>query len=216
VADCALLAAAVSGRSDLIIEEPLATAPRVGLCRTFEWKRAQSETHAAINEAIKKLGAAGVALVDVDLPPNFGGIVQAQIDIMLYELSHSLAHEWLAHRARLSAKLVEMIEGGLKVTRERYEAAMALARNCRRVLSDLFTRADVLLAPSAIGEAPEGLAATGDPLFNRMWTLLHTPCVHLPFFKGLKGLPVGLQAVGPFGADRHTLLYAEFLLRKLT
>ena len=108
-----------------------------------------------------------------------------------------------------------MIESGLKVTRERYEAVMALARNCRRVLPDVFARADVLLAPSAIGVAPAGLDATGDPLFNRMWTLLHTPCVHLPFTQGPNGLPVGLQVVGPIGADRHTLLCAEYLLRRL-
>ncbi len=215
VADCALLAAAVSDRRELIIDKPLDAAPRVGLCRTYEWKRAQPETQAAMDEAIKKLGAAGVTLIDIDLPPNFAGIVQAQIDIMLYDLSHALAHEWLAHRAQLSAKLVEMIEGGLKITRERYEAAMALAHNCRRVLSDLFAKADVLLAPSAIGVAPAGLGATGDPLFNRMWTLLHTPCVHLPFFKGPNGLPVGLQAVGPVGDDRHTLLCAEYLLQRL-
>ena len=215
VADCALLAAAVSGRREFIIEKSLDTAPRVGICRTFEWKRAQPETHAAMDEAIQKLGAAGVTLIDVDLPPNFGGMVQAQIDIMLYELSHSLAHEWLAHHAQLSVKLVEMIESGLKVTRERYEAAMALAHNCRRVLSDVFARADVLLAPSAIGEAPAGLNATGDPLFNRLWTLLHTPCVHLPFAQGPNGLPVGLQVVGPVGDDRHTLLCAEYLLRRL-
>jgi len=216
VADCALFAAAVSGRHDLIIEQPLSTAPRVGICRTFEWKYAQSETQAALELAIHKLGAAGVTIVDVDLPPNFAGIVQAQTDIMLYELAHSLAHEWLAHRERLSAKLTAMIESGLNVTRERYEAAMTLARNGRRMLPDVFTRADVLLAPSTPGEAPAGLHATGDPLFCRMWTLLHTPCVHLPFAQGPKGLPVGLQVIGPVGADHSTLLCAEFLFKKLT
>ena len=216
VPDAALLAAAASGRDELVIAHPLSTKPTVGICRTFEWPRAQTETHAAMDLAISKLGAAGVTLIDVDLPPNFAGLVQAQLDIMTYEMAHSLAYEWHAHRARLSTKLQELIAAGLALPRERYDAAVTLARNCRRITETLFSKADVLLAPSAPGEAPAGLGATGDPLFNRVWTLLHVPCVHLPFTQGPKGLPVGLQVVGPRGADRHTLLCADDLLRKLT
>ena len=215
VSDAALFAAAASGHHELIIEQPLTSAPRVGICRTYEWTRAQPETHAAMALAISKLGAAGVAIIDVELPPNFAGLVQAQLDIMTFEMARSLAYEWHAHRARLSAKLQELITAGLAIPRERYDAAVTLARNCRRMSEELFSRADVLLTPSAVGEAPAGLGATGDPLFNRLWTLLHTPCVHLPFTQGPNGLPVGLQLVGPRGADRQTLLYADYLLRKL-
>ena len=215
VPDAALFAAAASGHNELIIEQSLTTAPRVGLCRTFEWSHAQPETHAAMARAISKLGAAGIALVDIELPPNFASLVQAQLDIMTFEMARSLAYEWHAHRARLSAKLQELIAAGLAIPRERYDAAIALARNCRRMSEELFSRADVLLTPSALGEAPAGLGATGDPLFNRLWTLLHTPCVHLPFTHGPNGLPVGLQLVGLRGADRQTLLCADYLLRKL-
>ncbi len=215
VPDAALFAAAASGRNDLLIAQALTTAPRVGICRTFEWSRAQPETQAAMALAISKLGAAGVTLMDIDLPPNFAGLVQAQIDIMAYEMARSLAFEWHAHRVRLSQKLQDLIAAGLALPRERYDAAVTLAHNCRRMADELFARADVLLAPSAIGEAPRGLDTTGDPLFNRVWTLLHTPCVHLPFTQGPNGLPLGLQVVGAIGADRHTLHCADYLLRKL-
>ena len=30
---------------------------------------------------------------------------------------------------------------------------------------------DVILTPSAPGAAPHGFATTGDPMFNRLWTL---------------------------------------------
>ena len=215
VPDAALLAAAASGRAELVIERPLTTAPTVGICRTFEWQRAQSETHAAMDLAIRKLGAAGITLIDIELPPNFAGLIQAQMDIMTYEMARALAFEWHAHRARLSAKLQDLIAAGEAMPRDHYDAAVTLARNCRRMTGELFSRADVLLTPSAIGVAPAGLGATGDPLFNRVWTLLHTPCVHLPFTQGPNKLPVGLQVVGPRGADRHTLLCADYLLRKL-
>jgi len=215
VPDAALFAAAASGRDDLVIREPLAHPPRVGICRTFEWPRAGAETQAAMNEAIRTLGTAGVSLVDVELPPNFAGMAQAQIDIMTFEMARSLAHEWHAHRTRLSQRLQDLIAAGLALPRERYDAAVSLARNARRMTAELFSQVDVLLTPSAIGEAPRGHGATGDPLFCRMWTLLHTPCVHLPFASGPGELPVGLQVVGATGADRATLLCADKLMTLL-
>jgi Asp-tRNA(Asn)/Glu-tRNA(Gln) amidotransferase A subunit family amidase len=66
-----------------------------------------------------------------------------------------------------------------------------------------------------VGEAPEGIQATGDPLFNRMWTLLRTPCVHLPSGLGPHGLPVGITIAGPIGADRATLLAADWIHARL-
>ena len=64
-------------------------------------------------------------------------------------------------------------------------------------------------------EAPAGIDATGDPLFNRIWTLLYTPCVHLPLAGGPHGLPVGITVVGPIGGDRATLLAADWLHPRL-
>jgi amidase len=74
---------------------------------------------------------------------------------------------------------------------------------------------DIVLAPSAAGEAPRGIRATGDPLFNRMWTLLRTPCIHLPLGVGPLGLPVGVTIAGPIGADRSTLLAADWIHARL-
>ena len=58
---------------------------------------------------------------------------------------------------------------------------------CRRLLEVTFSDFDVLLVPSAPGEAPQGLATTGDAVFNQMWTALHTPAVTVPVFKGPAG-----------------------------
>lgn len=216
VPDAALFAAAASGDEALLIDAPLANAPRVGICRTFDWPRAQPEVQDAMALAIGKLGAAGVKLVDVELPPDFAGLVAAQLDIMTFEMAHSFAHEWHTHRERLSPRLQDLIAAGFAIPCERYQAALTLAHTCRHRATEIFSRVDVLLTPSAPGEAPRGLDATGDPLFNRIWTLLHTPCVHLPFTQGPNGLPVGLQVVGAIGADRQTLLCADYLLHVLS
>ena len=69
----------------------------------------------------------------------------------------------------------------------------------------------MLVAPSTAGEPPIGIEATGDPLFNRIWTLLRVPCVHLPIARGPHGLPIGISVVGPVAGDRETLLAADWI-----
>src|SRR5438105_10865007 len=211
VPDAALFVAALSDRRELLIERPQASAPRVGLCRTYEWDRAQPETIAAFENAARSLTLAGASVRDIALPAQFAGLVDAQIAIMVREVAKSLSHEWFMHRDLLSPEMVAMIEAGLAVTSERYDAARSLARASRAALPDVFDDIDVVLAPSAAGEAPEGIQATGDPLFNRMWTLLRTPCVHLPSALGPRGLPVGITIAGPIAADRATLLAADWI-----
>ena len=79
----------------------------------------------------------------------------------------------------------------------------------------IFTDYDALLVPSAPGEAPAGLEATGNPIFNRMWTLLHTPAVTLPCHTGPNGLPVGVQVIGPLRMDDRLLAIAAWMHARL-
>jgi amidase len=167
------------------------------------------------DDAARRLGRAGASVRDVALPPPFAELVDAQIAIMVHEVAKSLSHEWLLHRRHLSREMIAMIEAGLAVTPERYDAARALARSSRAALAEVFDGIDVVLAPSTAGEAPEGIEATGDPLFNRMWTLLHVPCIHLPVGRGPRGLPVGITVAGPLRSDRATLAAADWIYGKL-
>ena len=213
VPDAALLAAALTGRNDLLIDDsrPPAAKVRVGICRTHEWKHAQPEMINALESAGRKLSAAGAQTVEITLPAEYAHLVEAQIDIMFAEQAQSLAYERLAHWADISPKLQGILKAGLNVSVRRYDTALVLARNCRRALDAVFADCDVLLAPSAPGAAPVGLDMTGDPVFNRMWTLLHTPCVNIPVAATAAGMPVGLQVVGPVGGDARTLAAAHWL-----
>lgn len=216
VPDAAFLAAAVTGRHELMVDKPLSAKLHVGICRTYEWQHAQPETIAALDAAAHTLAAAGASVCQISLPPAFARLVQAQIDIMFTEQAQSLAHERLMHWPQISARLQGLLADGLKITFERYDAAQTLARDCRRALSGVLADCDVLLAPSAPGAAPEGLGMTGDPVFNRMWTLLRTPCVTLPVAVAANGLPVGLQMIGAIGKDAHTLAAAHWVHEALS
>jgi Asp-tRNA(Asn)/Glu-tRNA(Gln) amidotransferase A subunit family amidase len=211
VPDVALLVAALSERRALLIDAAPANAPRIGVCRTHEWPSAQPETVALFDQMERRLSASGARVRDVALPPQFAGLARAQTTIMVREVAQSLAHERLAHRDALSAEMITMIDAGRAVSVEQYDAARSLASACRAMLSDVFAEVDVLVAPSTAGEAPVGTAATGDPVFNRIWTLLHVPCVHVPLARGPRGLPIGATVVGDLHRDRETLLAAAWI-----
>jgi len=72
---------------------------------------------------------------------------------------------------------------------------------------------DLLLTPSAPGEAPAGLASTGDTSFNILSTWTYTPCVTLPAFTGPSGLPVGIQLIGHRNQDHRMLEAAQAVYR---
>jgi Asp-tRNA(Asn)/Glu-tRNA(Gln) amidotransferase A subunit family amidase len=211
VADVALFVAALAGRAELVLDGPAGAAPRIGIARTFEWPRAQSETVTLLARTEERLRAAGAAVQEAPLPAVFAQLADAQTTIMVREVAQSLAYERLAHREALSPELASMIDAGLAVAPPAYDAARALARSGRALLPGLFADCDVLVAPSTTGEAPAGIGATGDPIFNRIWTLLGVPCIHLPIAAGPRGLPLGVTIVGRLGGDRALLRAADWI-----
>ena len=74
---------------------------------------------------------------------------------------------------------------------------------------ELAAQYDLILTPSVVDEAPEGLGYTGDMNFCSPWTVLHVPVVNLPGFAGEHGLPIGLTAVGARYRDAHLLWAAK-------
>src|SRR5438128_1932203 len=171
--------------------------PRLGFCRTEAWPHAVPETQAAMEKAAKALGAR-----DLDPGASFKGLIDVQIAIMGAEAAETLGDE---PEERLSQKLREFLRAGATVTPDRLAAAREQAERCRRELDAAFENVDALLTPAAVGEAPEGLGATGDPIVSRIWTLLGVPCLSLPVLKGPAGLPIGLQIVGRRGHDAELL-----------
>jgi Asp-tRNA(Asn)/Glu-tRNA(Gln) amidotransferase A subunit family amidase len=203
--------AGIEANDRRLIELPRAGAGlRVGLCRTFQWEYAQAETEAAFERAAKELAAAGAKVSEVALPPRFQGLREAHWTVFVFEMRRSFADEHLRAR-KLSASLAERWEEGSRVDGETYQRAQALGAECRAVLPEAFGACDVLLVPSARGEAPRGLQSTGDPVMNQVWTFLHVPAVTVPVATGPNGLPVGLQIVGRIGDDARTLAAAHWI-----
>ena len=102
-----------------------------------------------------------------------------------------------------------------RIDADTYDDARRTTRRARRALIDLLADGEVMLTPSAPGAAPKGLGSTGEPTFNRLWTLLGTPCVNVPGLSDADGLPLGVQIVARFGRDRFALSVAALLERAI-
>jgi Asp-tRNA(Asn)/Glu-tRNA(Gln) amidotransferase A subunit family amidase len=214
VGDAALLCAAITGRAGLTDPFPV-QAPRIGIWRTYEWSKASSESIAAVERAASVFAAAGAQVREASMPELLAGLDEAHHTIEYHEMAGSLAFERQQHGDRLSANLSERLEKGRNIVPALYDQALAVADACRRLIAGVFVDFDVLLTPSATGEAPQGLGSTGNAVFNRGWTLLRVPCVTFPAWHGPKGLPVGVQLVGAFREDRKALSIARWAERAL-
>lgn len=203
VEDAAFFASVIAGRPNLRIED--AIRPRIGLTRSYEWEAAEPSTVIALEEAATRLRAAGLEVREIALPERWRSLLEAQKTIMAFEAARACAPEMLTASERLGEKLREFLSAGALVEADDYDAAKALVAEARAGFTDVLDGLDVLLAPSAPGEAPLGLAATGDPVFNRVWTALGVPCVNVPGLAGPSAMPVGVQVVGRWGDDQRAL-----------
>ena len=216
VRDVALLGAVLTGDARLThgVEETPA-APRIGLARTPEWPQADAATQQLFETAAATLAPLAATLADAELPSELDTWVALQKAVMAFEMARSLSHERIHHRARLSERLNALMDEGMAIDGQTHAAHLARRAAAARAIEPVFDRFDLLLAPSAIGEAPRGLGATGDPLFCRGWTLLGLPCIHLPLATGPQGLPLGLQLVGRHGDDHRLLAGALWVHERL-
>ena len=177
VADAALLAGF----------EPAAREPRIAFCRT-PWVEAAPEAE----EAARRVGAR-----QLELPPQFASLADAQEAVMAFDVARNLEPEWREHREGLSQVMQDYIARGQEVPEEEAEAAAALRDQCRSRLPEVLAGLDALLVPAALGEAPlRSEGNTGDPLLCRAWTLLGVPAISVPGLTGPAGMPVGVQLVG--------------------
>jgi Asp-tRNA(Asn)/Glu-tRNA(Gln) amidotransferase A subunit family amidase len=210
VADVAFAAAAMTGRDLRVDERPL-TTPVVAILRTELWHDASAPMQDAIERAARAAETAGATIKEIVLPPIFTEAMRAHRIIQGYEAFRALAFEYDRHPDRLGPVLRRQLDEAAAIDNDAYDNARRTTRRARQALIDVLADGEVMLTPSAPGAAPLGLSSTGEPTFNKLWTLLGTPCINVPGLADSAGLPLGVQIVARFGRDRFALSAAAFL-----
>jgi Asp-tRNA(Asn)/Glu-tRNA(Gln) amidotransferase A subunit family amidase len=210
VADAALLTEALTGLA--LDATPSSSAPRIGVCRTPWWDKADAATQALIDSSAARFAAAGAKVSSVALEPAFDRMNEIQIAFSSYEFFRALTHERTRHPELLSPSLTGRLAAGSKVTRAAFEAAQADTHHCMALMARHFDTCDIMLAPSTPGEAP-GIEGTGEPTFGLMWTQLGLPCITVPAGKGPGGLPLGVQLIAAAGNDAGLMRAAAWVER---
>ena len=190
---------------------PPHTKLRVGLCQTPFWNAADEASQHAVTDAASRLSVAGHQVHPVNLPDAFHRLSETREIVNDYERARAMAHDWRHHSTLISPALAAAIRRGMDISMADYTGALRLLEECRLLLAPLFDDVDIVLTPAVSGEAEVGLSSTGSHLFQSLWTQMRVPTITLPTAVGPRGLPVGIQLVGPSYGDGALLAAARLM-----
>jgi Asp-tRNA(Asn)/Glu-tRNA(Gln) amidotransferase A subunit family amidase len=210
VRDVAHGLAAITGRDEFLPQASVPT-PRIGVV-TQEFAGApEAEGAEALQIAAKAAERVGASVRALAVPAVVADAWSAHSIVQEFEAHQALAWEYRENYPALAPQLRGRLDESKGLTPAAYDAAMRITREARRALTGVFEEVDVLLAISAPGAAPKGLGSTGDARYNRLWTLMGTPCVNIPAYIADGGLPVGVQIIARYGEDAKALAAARFV-----
>ncbi len=197
-----------------VLEEEPPIPPTLAFIKTPHWDRVDADAKEAYAELVDALGE---RVEEVELFPSAREAWDWQRTIMEAEMAANLEPLWLAGKEKLSERLRGLMERGRETRAIDYQRALRSVPALIESFDQLFTeRYDAILTPPALGTAPKGLGATGDPVFCVLWTLLGMPAVTLPIMRGANGLPLGVQLVGRRNFDGRLLRTARWLSARLS
>lgn len=196
---------------------PTATAtrriemPRVALLDCASLGTLSSAAGAALATCDAHLRELGARVWIPELDTEIDTLTQLHGIVMTYELARGLWPIVGRDGTQVGAATRDVMRRGLSIDYRDYVSA----QRRRRVLADQwlerFADVDLIVAPSAPGEAPSGLQSTGTSTFNCIWSLLGWPCLHLPMALGENGLPVGVQWIGKPDTDSALMEWASVI-----
>lgn len=193
---------------------PESPPPRIAWIPSPYWEQASAPMREALEAYVLALGSFGVSVKTVEARA-FDGLAEIQNTLLAQEAQVTLGPLVAADPTRVRPQTLALLEAGRQISDDfGSQLERALARARAFIERDVFSEAEMILTPAAPGEAPRGLEATGDPLFNRIWTLLGLPCAALPIGVGPNGLPLAIQAVGPAGQDEMLVNHLRHLVAR--
>ena len=204
----------------ILLEEELVSIKKVdlskikiGFVRTPHWDKTDNSTKEAFEHFINLLRSDKFNVIDLEIDKLISKSDALHLDISGYEFKRSISHERFNYYKQLSDQLRNgRLNDGYQVSNKNYQLALKDLSILKNQIDAVFDETDLIITPSAPGEALKGLEYTGSPIFNTTWSLNGNPCITLPLFKGKQELPIGCQLVARFGEDDQLLNYAKAFL----
>jgi Asp-tRNA(Asn)/Glu-tRNA(Gln) amidotransferase A subunit family amidase len=210
VSDLAHGLSAMTNRPELLPGAALLT-PRIGVVTQDFAGEPEAAGGEALRIAALAAEKAGAFVRALELPEIVAEAWRIHPTVQQFEAHQAFAWEYRANYDAMPLLLRGRLDESKDTTPAAYDEARAIAHQARNALAGIFEDIDVLLTFSAPGAAPKGLDWTGDPRFNRLWTLMGVPCVNVPAYVADGNLPVGVQVIARFGDDAGALTAARFV-----
>jgi Asp-tRNA(Asn)/Glu-tRNA(Gln) amidotransferase A subunit family amidase len=210
VKDLAHGLAAMTDRPELLPGAAI-TTPKIGVVMQEFAGEPEAAGAQALRIAAAAAGRAGAYVRALKLPEIVAEAWRIHPTIQDFEAHQAFAWEYRENYDAMPPLLRGRLDESLDITPADYDAARATALRARAALAQVFEEVDILLTLSAPGAAPKGLGSTGDPRYNRLWTLMGNPCVNVPAHVAEGGLPVGVQVIAGYGDDAMALAAARFV-----
>jgi Asp-tRNA(Asn)/Glu-tRNA(Gln) amidotransferase A subunit family amidase len=175
---------------------PAPAAPAVAVLTPTDWGPCDGDVRDALSFVAGRLSDRGWQVREMAMPANWRHLPEIHNVVMTAEVAQNL-HAALGERVgQISESAQAVVDQGDRCSAREYLAALEARDDALRALAPLAASVDLVLAPSALGAAPQGLESTGDPAMCRPWTLLGLPAANVPAFRRPDGLPVGVQFAG--------------------
>lgn len=189
--------------------------PKVAVLNCKSLEALSPSAQGALLDCVQRLQNMGATIVQPELDDDVDALTQTHGLIMRFELSRGLFPIVKDKEYLVSEAARNVVRTGLAIEHSMYTAQQFRRQQLATRWLAQFADCDFIVAPSTPGTAPSGLASTGSSVFNRLWSLLGWPCIHLPTAADEGKLPVGVQWIGLPDTDTSLLGWAAALHSQL-
>lgn len=195
---------------DVAVSEP-PLPPKFCFVKTPWWDQVDPEAREAYEAFVEHMGE---CIELLELPDIVRKVAPWLATVNDVELTFCLQNEWHHSRDQLSSALQERLGTAISTPAVDYMIAKDRMPHVASAFDEFFGLYDAILCPSALGIAPLGLASTGNPIMQTVWSFAGLPAVNLPLMNLSNDLPLGVQAVGAHLNDARLLRSSRWLVHE--
>lgn len=202
--------------------EPSIRGMRIGMPENFYFERLDCDVDAAVRAAFQTAAGHGAEIVPLRVP-DIAAINTVARVILLAEASAQF-EPYMEQRDRFGPDVLALLDQGRLLSATDYINAQRLRHNMQREFAGVWSRVDCLFTPATpitaprIGETTVTCGGQDEDVrlattrLVRAINALGLPAISIPCGTDRRGLPIGLQIVGPPFAEALILRAAQAIL----